>query len=337
MDIPAGTLITLFGGVVIQARTQKEVYEHFTRTHSKQHETVGEEKFQYSVMVGSEQLGGSLAWLVPTNDFGLLYRLLDKSSKCAHGGCKTSPNYNYENETKGLYCAAHKQEGMADVKNAKCTHKGCTTPPNYNFENETKRLYCSAHKKEGMVDMQKCTRRTMKAERELKGLTVEGRASTGLGQYAQHTCCGAHANAHLFPIFIFREGEEGRRGRQGGDEDWMQLKGVALRANRLIKKGEEVSIKYVGSGRAGHFQKVFDCACCWCTGRCNRGAHRTEQAWINAINQIEEKQPAKALKDLERQIMADKANLQGLRRAHPGTLARTRPGGKIATQVATSW
>jgi len=177
----------------------------------------------------------------------------------------------------------------------------------------------------------------MKAERELKVLTVEGRASAGLGQYAQHTCCGAHANAHLFPIFSFREGEEGKRGRQGEEEDWMQLKGVALRANRLIKKGEVVSIKYVGSGRTGHFQKVFDCACCWCTGRCNRGAHRTEQVWFNAIDQMEEKQPAKALKDLERQVMADKTNLQGLRRAHPGTLARTRPGGKIATQNATLW
>jgi len=100
----------------------------------------------------------------------------------------------------------------------------------------------------------------MKVERELKVLTVEGRASAGLGQYAQHTCCGAHANAHLFPIFIFREGEEGERGRQGEGEDWMQLKGVALRANRLLKKGEVVSIKYVGSGRTGHFQKVFDCS-----------------------------------------------------------------------------
>ena len=61
MDIPTGTLITLFGGVVIQARTQKETYETFTRIHAKQDETVGEEKFQYAVLVGSEQLGGSLA------------------------------------------------------------------------------------------------------------------------------------------------------------------------------------------------------------------------------------------------------------------------------------
>ena len=60
---------------------------------------------------------------------------------------------------------------------------------------------------------------------------------------------------------------------KGKDGDWMQLKGVSLRSDRLIRQGEEVSIRYVGSVRSGHFRKVFDCACDWCTGRCNKGAH----------------------------------------------------------------
>ena len=60
-DIPAGTLITLFGGVTLQAWTQEEMYESFTTMHSFQHDTIGEEKFQDSVMVGSEQDRGSLA------------------------------------------------------------------------------------------------------------------------------------------------------------------------------------------------------------------------------------------------------------------------------------
>jgi hypothetical protein len=120
--------------------------------------------------------------------------------------------------------------------------------------------------------------RVNKSDRELKALTEEGRACKGLGQYAQHTCCSTHANAHLFPIFVFREEEEEGSIRPGEDGDWMQLQGVSLRSDRLIRRGEEISFRYVGSGRSGHFRKVFDCVYCWCTGRCNKGTHRSEQA-----------------------------------------------------------
>jgi len=75
-DIPAGTLITLFGGVTLQAWTQEEMYESFTKMHAFQHDTTGEENFQNSVMVGSEQDRSSSAWLVPVNDFQFLLRLL---------------------------------------------------------------------------------------------------------------------------------------------------------------------------------------------------------------------------------------------------------------------
>jgi hypothetical protein len=44
----------------------------------------------------------------------------------------------------------------------------------------------------------------------------------------------------------------------------MQLQGVSLRSDRLIRQGEEIRFGYVGSGRSGHFGKVFNCACCWC-------------------------------------------------------------------------
>jgi hypothetical protein len=49
--------------------------------HAYQHDTVGEEKFQYSVLVGSEQDEGSLAWMVPVDDFRLLHRLLGKEAR----------------------------------------------------------------------------------------------------------------------------------------------------------------------------------------------------------------------------------------------------------------
>ena len=41
------------------------------------------------------------------------------------------PIYNYENETKALYCSVHKEDGMVDVKNAKCKHEGRKTQPRY--------------------------------------------------------------------------------------------------------------------------------------------------------------------------------------------------------------
>ena len=258
-DIPAGTLITLFGGVTLQAWTQEELYESFTKIHAFQHDTTGEEKFQYSVMVGSEQDRSNLAWLVPVNDFKLLHRLLAKKGRAS------------------------------------------------------------------------------KSDRELKTLTEESKASRGLGQYAQHTCCSTHSNSHLFPIFVSREedAEDSRRQRKNGD--WMQLQGVALRSDRLIQRGEEISFGYVGSGRSGHFRRVFDCACCWCTGRCNKRTHTLEQKWLNTLEQTEIEQPLKDLREMERQLITDKGSLPALRRAFPGSTKRTRSDRKVATEMVTVW
>jgi hypothetical protein len=235
------------------------MYESFTTMHQYQHDTAGEEKFQYSVMVGSKQDKGSLAWLVPVNDFKLLHRLLGKKA------------------------------------------------------------------------------RVSKPDRELKTLTEESRASRGLGQYAQHTCCSTHSNSHLFPIFISREEDAEDISRQKKDGDWMQLQGVALRSDRIIRRGEEISFGYVGSGRSGHFRRVFECACCWCTGRCNKRTHTSERGWLNALEQLKVEQPLKDLREMEQQLVTDKGSLPALRRAFPGSTKRTRPGRKVTAEMATVW
>ena len=72
---------------------------------------------------------------------------------CKEKGCKTRPSYNVEGESKMLYCANHKVEGMVNVKDKTCIHPGCKTIPIYNVEGETKGLYCSHHKIEGMVNV----------------------------------------------------------------------------------------------------------------------------------------------------------------------------------------
>jgi hypothetical protein len=76
-----------------------------------------------------------------------------------------------------------------------------------------------------------------KDHRELKALTVEGRATASLEQYAQHTCCFVHFNVHLFPHFIQREEErEGggvfkkRKGRGGWRPDETAKSGSVSRA-----------------------------------------------------------------------------------------------------------
>jgi hypothetical protein len=72
---------------------------------------------------------------------------------CIHAGCKTRPAFNTQGETKGIYCSAHKLDGMLDVINPTCIHTGCKKHPNYNNEGETKGIYCSAHKLDGMLDV----------------------------------------------------------------------------------------------------------------------------------------------------------------------------------------
>ena len=76
-----------------------------------------------------------------------------KHLTCIHDGCKIRPTYNIESDTKALYCSEHKKDGMVNVKSKRCIHEGCKTLPTYNNEHETKGLYCSTHKKDGMVNV----------------------------------------------------------------------------------------------------------------------------------------------------------------------------------------
>jgi hypothetical protein len=80
-----------------------------------------------------------------------------KSKRCIHDGCKVRPYYNKVGESKALYCAEHKLEGMVDVKNKTCIHEGCKVRPLYNTDGEFKALYCAEHKLAGMVDVKNKT------------------------------------------------------------------------------------------------------------------------------------------------------------------------------------
>ena len=61
-------------------------------------------------------------------------------SSCNHPNCKTRPNYNYEGETKALYCATHKLDGMINVKHKSCNNEWCHTIVSEKYDGYC--LYC---------------------------------------------------------------------------------------------------------------------------------------------------------------------------------------------------
>jgi len=76
-----------------------------------------------------------------------------KHTKCEQDGCSTHANFNNRGETRGLFCAKHKEPGMIDIKHQTCEHEYCETRPNYNTRGETKGRFCVLHKQYGMIDV----------------------------------------------------------------------------------------------------------------------------------------------------------------------------------------
>jgi hypothetical protein len=56
------------------------------------------------------------------------------------------PVYNYDGQTKGIYCTQHKLPNMIDIKHDRCQNEGCMIRPHYNYEGQNKLLYCAQHK-----------------------------------------------------------------------------------------------------------------------------------------------------------------------------------------------
>jgi hypothetical protein len=55
------------------------------------------------------------------------------SKTCIHENCKIQPSYNAEGQTKPLYCAIHKLEGMVNVKDKTCKSVWCSTLVNEKY------------------------------------------------------------------------------------------------------------------------------------------------------------------------------------------------------------
>lgn len=75
------------------------------------------------------------------------------TNTCIENNCKIIPVFNFEGEKTAIYCNKHKTHGMINIKAKKCIENKCLNQPNYNYKNEKKGIYCSKHKKEDMINV----------------------------------------------------------------------------------------------------------------------------------------------------------------------------------------
>jgi len=73
--------------------------------------------------------------------------------KCKEANCGKIPNYNFEGETKGIFCKTHAKNGMKNIKAKSCNHEGCTIQSNYNYEGKKCGIFCKIHKLDGMFEV----------------------------------------------------------------------------------------------------------------------------------------------------------------------------------------
>lgn len=75
------------------------------------------------------------------------------------GGCNHQANYNFPDQTRAIFCKAHKDIGMVDMYHQKCEKENCPLRPQYNIEGETNGRFCLIHKAPHMVDVvsKKCS------------------------------------------------------------------------------------------------------------------------------------------------------------------------------------
>ena len=66
--------------------------------------------------------------------------------------CGINAYFNFKDKTFGIYCKAHSEPGMIDVKHPKCI-KCKKTRCTFNKPGETKALYCKDCSEPGMIDV----------------------------------------------------------------------------------------------------------------------------------------------------------------------------------------
>ena len=162
---------------------------------------------------------------------------------------------------------------------------------------------------------------------QLKALLTSTPPASGVGQYANHSCCGKCINAEITPMVILREDDAG---------EWRDLQGVALRATRDISTEEEIFISY---GEIDTWKKVFTCACCKCSGRCDpQPPPPTANQWPQSIRSASNLSPNVKYSELETDLKKDHITLfhSSLKQGKQPKPNRTAKPGEICVQRANS-
>ena len=60
---------------------------------------------------------------------------------------KIIPIYNFEGQTKALFCKEHIEDGMVNIITKRCKHEKCKTIPNYNFDSKKKHYFAKIIRK----------------------------------------------------------------------------------------------------------------------------------------------------------------------------------------------
>ena len=71
---------------------------------------------------------------------------------CEFTGCRTRPCFNIPEETKGIFCYYHKQDGMVNVQRKRCIDITCNRYAYYSLPGRTAE-FCFDHKTEDMIDI----------------------------------------------------------------------------------------------------------------------------------------------------------------------------------------
>ena len=64
--------------------------------------------------------------------------MIRKRKTCIYKDCKTRPTYNFEGQSKAIFCNEHKKDNMINVISNTCEHKDCKKQPTYNVKRRTK-------------------------------------------------------------------------------------------------------------------------------------------------------------------------------------------------------
>lgn len=104
-------------------------------------------------------------------------------------GCQHQANYNFIDQTKAIFCKAHKDIGMVDVTHPKCEHERCRLRPSYNYETEISGRFCYTHKLDDMVDVlsKKC-------------IQCNKVPIYNFPQYSYPVCCSDHTEPNMIDV-----------------------------------------------------------------------------------------------------------------------------------------